>query len=241
MVKPGRWLKASGIGPLSLHPANRTLSNSLPPARRAVKSLPAKASLVALMSLHTSVPQARPTTRPAARRYTGGHLLWWLGSRYYTGHMSTVQTWQTTCTGLDETLRLAAAVGRKLRGGEVIELVSDLGGGKTTFVRGLAKGTGSKDLVSSPSFTLSNQYKAGPLTLYHFDFYRLSEPGIMRDELAEVLADPQAVVIVEWANVVERVLPAKRLTITMKATSVTARELTFTYPEQYKYLLLRNT
>ncbi|PIZ61832.1 tRNA (adenosine(37)-N6)-threonylcarbamoyltransferase complex ATPase subunit type 1 TsaE, partial [Candidatus Saccharibacteria bacterium CG_4_10_14_0_2_um_filter_52_9] len=89
-----------------------------------------------------------------------------------------------------------------MRGGEVIVLTSDLGGGKTSFVRGLAAGMASHDLVHSPSFTLSNQYKAGDLTLCHFDFYRLNDPGIMRNELAEVLKDSQAVVAVEWADIV---------------------------------------
>src|ERR1700679_221405 len=113
--------------------------------------------------------------------------------------MKTAREWQTTSTKPEETIGLAAAIGGRLRGGEVIELASDLGGGKTTFVRGLAQGAGSGDTVSSPSFTLTNQYEAGDLTIYHFDFYRLLEAGIVRDELAEVLADPQAVVVVEWA------------------------------------------
>jgi tRNA threonylcarbamoyladenosine biosynthesis protein TsaE len=132
---------------------------------------------------------------------------------------------------------LAHALGQKLRGGEVIELVSDLGGGKTTFVRGLAAGMGSTDRVSSPSFTLTNQYQAGDLTLQHFDFYRLSEPGIMRDELAEVLADPKMVTVVEWAGIVDEVLPAERLTIAITATTETGRELRFTYPNNLSYLV----
>jgi tRNA threonylcarbamoyladenosine biosynthesis protein TsaE len=128
-----------------------------------------------------------------------------------------------------------------MRGGEVIELVSDLGGGKTAFVRGLASGMGSKDTVRSPSFTLSNQYRANRLTLYHFDFYRLKEPGIMKDELAEVLDDPQAVVAIEWADIVEDVLPAKKLTVRIKALDEQSRQLTFNYPDNLSYLVPRNT
>ncbi len=136
----------------------------------------------------------------------------------------------------DETLRLAAAIGRKLRGGEAVELASDLGGGKTMFVRGLAEGIGSRDAVRSPSFTLSNEYRAKNLILYHFDFYRLNEPGIMRDELAEALANPAAIVAVEWADLVEDVLPEKRLRIVIKATGEGSRELALTYPESLAYL-----
>jgi len=64
---------------------------------------------------------------------------------------------------------------------EIIELRSDLGGGKTTFTQGLAAGAGSKDAVSSPTFTLKKIYRAGELHIYHYDFYRLNEPGILKD------------------------------------------------------------
>jgi tRNA threonylcarbamoyladenosine biosynthesis protein TsaE len=128
-----------------------------------------------------------------------------------------------------------------MRGGEVIELMSDLGGGKTTFVRGLATGLGSRDAVHSPSFTLTNQYQGKQLTLYHFDFYRLQEPGILRDELAEILTDPQAVVAVEWANIVDDVLPEERLSVKIDTTSETKRQFTFSYPPELAHLLKGNT
>lgn len=155
--------------------------------------------------------------------------------------MSIAKTWQTESISLDDTLKLAGAVGRKLHGGEVIELVSDLGGGKTAFVRGLAKGMGSTDKVHSPSFTLSNQYKANGLTLYHFDFYRLDEPGIMRDELTEIISDPTAVVAVEWADIIEDVLPAQRLTIRIKTTGENSRHFVFHYSDNLQYLTPANT
>lgn len=155
--------------------------------------------------------------------------------------MSTDKTWQTVSTSLENTAKLAASLGARLRGGEVIELVSDLGGGKTAFVRGLAAGMGSSDKVRSPSFTISNVYAAGDLTLYHFDFYRLNDAGIVANELAEVVDDPKAVVAVEWASIVEDVLPAERLTIRIKTTGEFTREFTFTYPEKLKYLIPEET
>jgi len=136
-------------------------------------------------------------------------------------------------------MALAIAIGSQLRGGEVIELVSDLGGGKTTFVRGLAEGMGSNDKVSSPSFTISKEYRAGKKTLYHFDFYRLADPGIVANELSELVGDQNAVVAVEWAAIVEDVLPAERLRIHIKTTGETEREFSFSYPEQLKYLILK--
>lgn len=132
-------------------------------------------------------------------------------------------------------------IGHRLRGGEVIELAGDLGSGKTAFVRGLAKGMGSSDPVRSPSFTLGNQYKAGGLTLHHFDFYRLKEPGIMRREMAETLEDPKAVVVIEWGGIVQNVLPASRLTIRIKATGETSRQFSFSYPDKLRYLNPNNT
>jgi tRNA threonylcarbamoyladenosine biosynthesis protein TsaE len=123
----------------------------------------------------------------------------------------------------------------------VIELVSDLGGGKTAFVRGLAAGMCSKDRVTSPSFTLSNQYQGGGLTLYHFDFYRLEESGILQQELAEILQDPRAVVAIEWAGLVSNVLPPDRLTINIISSGEESRTLLLQYPEKLSYLFPDNT
>lgn len=119
----------------------------------------------------------------------------------------------------------------------MIALVSDLGGGKTTFVRGLASGAGSPDRVSSPSFTLTNVYQAPLLTLQHFDFYRLQAPGLLRDELAEVIADPLNVVIIEWAAIVEDVLPSDHLTINIRVTGEMSRDYELYCPEPLAYLL----
>jgi len=137
----------------------------------------------------------------------------------------------------EATESLGEQVGRALRGGEVIELISDLGGGKTVFVRGLARGMGSVDKVSSPTFTISQEYKIGDRTLYHFDFYRLGEAGIVADELGEVVGDQAATVVVEWGEIVHDVLPRERLTITITATGETERDLLFTYPPHLEYLI----
>lgn len=151
--------------------------------------------------------------------------------------MSTEQTWRTESTSLDESLVLAAKIGARLRGGETIELISDLGGGKTAFVRGLSSGLGSSDLVSSPSFTLTNVYHAGDKTLHHFDFYRLQEPGILREELSEILSDNTNIVAIEWADVVADLLPAERLTVAIRVTGENNRSLEITYPQSLVYLI----
>jgi tRNA threonylcarbamoyladenosine biosynthesis protein TsaE len=120
-------------------------------------------------------------------------------------------------------------IGKHLHGGEVIELVGDVGAGKTTFVKGLALGLDIDDTVQSPTFTISRVYEARDgLELAHYDFYRLSEPGIMAMEIAESLAEPCSIVVIEWAGIVENVLPARRLTIEIESLSDTERQLILT-------------
>ena len=176
-------------------------------------------------------------TKPLAHPYILGRLPLWPPPRYYTERMSIAQIWQTESSNLEDTLQLAEQIGRRLKGGEVIELISDLGGGKTSFVRGLAKGLGSNDIVHSPSFTISNQYQAGKLTLHHLDFYRLDEPGLIKDEVAEILTNPNNIVVVEWAGIIKDILPTHCLSIYIKPTGETARSLTFEYPKTLKYLI----
>jgi tRNA threonylcarbamoyladenosine biosynthesis protein TsaE len=144
--------------------------------------------------------------------------------------------WQIRSSSSENTEQLGHNIGERLRGGEVIELASDLGGGKTTFVRGLATGMGSTDAVSSPSFTISQIYQTGDLTLHHYDFYRLPDPGLMRQELSEVLKDPRAVVVVEWADVVENILPAEHIRMTIKPVGENEREYMIDLPEKFTYL-----
>lgn len=133
------------------------------------------------------------------------------------------------------------AIGQKLRGGETIELVGDLGSGKTAFVKGLAAGLGSQDYAHSPSFTLSHVYRAGELKIHHYDFHRLNDAGIMKQELTDALADSQVVVVVEWADLVEDVLPDDRLIISIEPTGETSRRFKLTASDKLKYLFPSNT
>ncbi len=151
--------------------------------------------------------------------------------------MSTELIWQTVSISSENTEQLAEALGMRCRGGELIQLVSDLGGGKTTFVRGLARGIGSEDAVSSPSFTLSQEYRSPNLTLFHFDFYRLDDAGIVANELAELIDDKTAVIAVEWGDIVDDVLPADKVVITITNVGDDKRELKFSYPENLAYLI----
>jgi tRNA threonylcarbamoyladenosine biosynthesis protein TsaE len=100
---------------------------------------------------------------------------------------------------------------------------------------------GVKDLVGSPSFTLSSEYKAGDLTLHHFDFYRLGEPGLMTNTISDVIGKPETVVAVEWADLIDTVLPSDRLSIRIRAIGDNSRHLKFSYPEHLTYLIPSNT
>lgn len=124
--------------------------------------------------------------------------------------------------------RLGEKLGASLRGGELIELIGDVGAGKTTFTRGLAVGLGINDTLQSPTFTISRDYEgARGLRLVHYDFYRLSEAGIMQDELAESIAETDTVVVVEWSEVVRGVMPLDRMVIKIKPVrdDINAREV----------------
>jgi tRNA threonylcarbamoyladenosine biosynthesis protein TsaE len=140
---------------------------------------------------------------------------------------------QIRSTDSVETEKLAEHLGRQLSGGEVIELRSDLGGGKTTFTRGLARGIGSADRVSSPTFTLSKIYKSKKLEIHHYDFYRLTDPGILADQLAESLGGDHIITVVEWANIVNGVLPEDRIKINFLpiANNPDERDIKFEYSQ----------
>lgn len=116
-------------------------------------------------------------------------------------------------------------LGRAVRGGEVLELVGDVGAGKTTLTKGIAAGMGIREPVQSPTFTISRVYAAGDLELRHYDFYRLSEAGVMADELAEATGRPEAVTIVEWGDVVADVLPTDTLRIEIAVRADDSREV----------------
>ena len=126
----------------------------------------------------------------------------------------------------DEMVELGARLGGSVRGGEVLVLIGDIGAGKTTFTKGFARAMGVLDDIQSPTFTISRVYEAtSGITLAHYDFYRLSDPGIMRDELAESTHDSNVVTVIEWAEVVSDVLPVDALRVAMTATGESRRQV----------------
>lgn len=137
-------------------------------------------------------------------------------------------TYKTSTTDSGATSKLAERLAGYLYGSEMIELASDLGGGKTTFVQGLARGLGYAGRVTSPTFTLSQIYALpNGRELHHYDLYRLGEAGVIGDELAEDIGQPQIITIIEWAGIAENVLPVDRLRVEIEATGENDRDFVF--------------
>ena len=113
-----------------------------------------------------------------------------------------------------ETERLAQALAEKLRPGSVIAFEGDLGAGKTAFTRGLAKGLGAADRVTSPTYTIVNEYLSGRIPLFHFDMYRLESSDELFDIGWEDYLQRGGVCAVEWSeNVADAIQSALRVRI----------------------------
>ena len=111
----------------------------------------------------------------------------------------------------------------------VIELVGDVGAGKTTFTKGLARGLEITEEITSPTFTISKVYEnSRGQKLVHYDFYRLENPGIMVEDLFENLQDPQTVTVIEWADTVSEILPANHLRLEILINDDGSRTLNLT-------------
>ena len=129
------------------------------------------------------------------------------------------------CKNLDDTKNLAFEFAKELKGGEVVTLKGDLGAGKTTFTQSLAKALGIKEPVTSPTFTLMNQYNGENLKLYHFDMYRIEEiDEIIETGLTEYFGNRDAVCMIEWAENILKLLPKKYIQISIEKLGETERK-----------------
>ena len=109
----------------------------------------------------------------------------------------------------EETFALGKQCGEKAAAGQVYCLYGDLGVGKTVFTKGFAAGLGIKEPVSSPTFTILQVYDEGRLPFYHFDVYRISDPEEMYEIGFEEYIEGEGVCFIEWANLIEELLPAQ--------------------------------
>lgn len=125
----------------------------------------------------------------------------------------TAMAYQWTLTGVEETQRFAERLAVLLQPADLLALEGDLGAGKTTFTQGLARGLGVRSVVNSPTFTIIKEYQ-GSLPLYHMDVYRVG------DDVDSLGLDDyffgEGICVVEWASLIEGVLPPERLTIFLR-------------------------
>ena len=106
-----------------------------------------------------------------------------------------------------ETEQLGVKIGRAAKPGMVVALIGDLGTGKTTLTKSIAKGLGVTETVTSPTFNIIREYKSGRIPLYHFDVYRIADPEEMFELGYEEYFYGDGICVVEWADIIEELLP----------------------------------
>jgi len=107
----------------------------------------------------------------------------------------------------DETLKLGVEFANNAKPGTVIALIGDLGVGKTVFTKGIAKGLGITENVTSPTFTILESYYGGKMPLHHFDVYRIGDVEEMEEVGFDDCVYSEGITIIEWAGIIEEIIP----------------------------------
>ena len=107
----------------------------------------------------------------------------------------------------DETRAFGLELGASLRKGDIVALIGDLGTGKTALTKYIAEGLGIRETITSPTFTIVQEYRQGRLPLYHFDVYRIGDPEEMYELGYEEYFYGDGVCVIEWADLIEELLP----------------------------------
>lgn len=115
-----------------------------------------------------------------------------------------------------ETAELGRRLGKEAKAGEVYTLIGDLGVGKTVFTKGIAEGLGITEPVNSPTFTIVQVYDTGWMPFYHFDVYRIGDIEEMDEIGYEDYFYGEGLTMIEWANLIEEILPKKRKDIVIE-------------------------
>lgn len=123
-----------------------------------------------------------------------------------------------------ETIEIGERLGRILEKGDIVTLNGDLGAGKTHFTKGIARGLGVEDYVTSPTFTIVNEY-SGRIPLYHFDVYRIDDIYEMYEIGFEEYLYGEGICIIEWSNIIKDLLPKNTIDITINRLEENIREI----------------
>lgn len=113
----------------------------------------------------------------------------------------------------EDTFTIGRKLAENVRPGEIYTLNGDLGVGKTVFTKGLAAGLGITEAVTSPTFTILQEYDSGRLPLYHFDVYRIGDPEEMEEIGYEDYFFGQGICLIEWAELIEELIPEEAITV----------------------------
>lgn len=116
----------------------------------------------------------------------------------------------------EETLKLGEELGRAAKSGDVYTLVGDLGVGKTVLTQGIAQGLSIDEPICSPTFTIVQVYEEGRMPFYHFDVYRIGDIEEMDEIGYEDYFYGEGLTMIEWANLIEEILPEHRKEITIE-------------------------
>jgi len=127
----------------------------------------------------------------------------------------------------DETEKAAERYAAGLKRGDCVALSGSLGSGKTTFVKGLAKGLGIREVVKSPTFNLLHVHSGARLALYHFDLYRLEESDLEELGFTEYIFETDGVAVLEWADRVRSGLPPKTRWVHFQYVDENRRKISF--------------
>ena len=129
----------------------------------------------------------------------------------------------------EETDAFAASLGAKAEPGDCYALTGDLGCGKTHFAKGFAKGLGINEEITSPTFTLLEEYE-GDIPFYHFDLYRIAEESELDSLFFEEYWEGDGVSLVEWAERAHGRLPSNTINVRFEYVDATTRRITLEYP-----------
>ena len=131
-----------------------------------------------------------------------------------------------------ETANLARKLGKLVEPGDIICLIGDLGAGKTSFTKAFALGLEVEDYVTSPTFTIIQEYE-GRIPLYHFDVYRIEDLREMEDIGYEEYFYGDGVCVIEWAQIIKDLLPKNYLQIEIRHMDIEKREICLTATNKY--------
>ena len=137
----------------------------------------------------------------------------------------------------EETMALGKSIAEKAAPGDIIALTGDLGTGKTVFTKGIARGLGIDEPVSSPTFTIVSEYRSGRMPLFHFDVYRIGNPEEMDEVGLDDYLSNGGLSLIEWAELISDMLPPETVWVTIEKdleSGFDFRRITIERPEKNK-------